>query len=195
MSSTTRRRLVVVAAAGIFLLACNSSPPAVPWDTARMTRELTADLRRFEGFTSEFELVEVLAWRVDSRVDSREDNARVEVALVWGRLPEKDGQARWTLIQGFRHPAGANTWYRSLVIRELKAPLMQPRPGEESDGTWHGFQRYRHAPTTAEICEFAAVDFFARGDDRGGYRRVAGDIRKQAWLRVAGEEPRCGFEP
>ena len=53
--------------------------------------------------------------------------------------------------------------------------------------------RYDHAPTVREICDFAAVDFFNTAKP-GGYRRVSGELRKRAWLRVAGE-PSCGFGP
>lgn len=53
--------------------------------------------------------------------------------------------------------------------------------------------RYDHAPTVREICDFAAVDFF-NTEKPGGYRRLSGELRKGAWLRVAGE-PSCGFGP
>jgi hypothetical protein len=153
------RFVLCVAGSMVLLTSCRPVDPQVPWDRELMVRELVADLRRFEGFTSDLAVHEVLAWRVDTH-----ENDRVEISLVWGRTTDDLATARWVLIQGFRRPGGDNTWHRSLFHRYLKAPLTHPRPGEERDGTWHAFQIYEHAPTTREICDFAAVDIFASAE-------------------------------
>lgn len=152
-----------------------------------MVRELTTELRR-EGLASEFTDVELLAWRLDTRGN----RDRREVALIWGRTGAARTASRWVLVQGFRHPNDDDTWHRSLYFRDRGSPLTQLRPGETPDGTWHAFQHYDHAPTVREICDFGAVDFF-NADNIDGYRRVEGEFRKGAWLRVADEAPRCGF--
>jgi len=154
-----------------------------------MVAELTSELRRFEGLPTDFDQVEVLAWRVDAR-DSKD---RVEIALIWGRTGPADATTGWALVQGYRHPDGNHTWHRSLYNRELKSPLTHPRPGEDLNGTWHAYQGYDHPPIGREICDFAAVDFF-NAEGHAGYRRVSGDVRKAAWFRVAGEQPSCGFD-
>jgi hypothetical protein len=155
-----------------------------------MVQELTSELRRFEGLTHDFDAVEVLAWRRDARGNKE----RVEIALLWGRMGPAEATRGWVLVQAYRHPDGDNTWHRSLFNRELRSPLTHPRPGEDADGTWHAYQSYDHAPTVREICDFAAVDFF-NADRPGSYGRVSGELREAAWLRVAGEQPRCGFGP
>ena len=175
-----------VAASMTFLTSCHRPDSPVPWKKERMVRELVADLRRFEGFTSDFAHHEVLAWRVVAQ-----NGYRVEISLVWGRTTNDLATARWALIQGFRHPGGDNTWHRSLFNRYLKTPLSHARPGEDGNGTWHAFQMYQHAPTTREICDFAAVDIFATPER--GYRRVSEGVQRQAWRRAAGREPECGF--
>jgi len=153
-----------------------------------MVRELTSELRQFEGLGTDFDRSEVLAWRVDLR-DTRD---RVEIALVWGRTGPDHAPTGWALVQGYRHPEADDIWRRSLFNRELSSPLTHLRPGETRDGTWHAYQRYDHAPTVREICDFAAVDFFNEAEHRG-YRRVRGGLRKTAWLRATGEEPPCDF--
>jgi hypothetical protein len=178
----------IIAAVLALATSCGPSDPPPPWDTDQMVRELTAELRRFERLTADFDQVEVLAWRVDAR----DNNDRVEIALLWGRTAFSDATTGWASVQGYRRPDGDNTWHRSLYNRTLKSPLTHPRPGEDRDGTWHAYQRYDHAPTVHEICDFAAVDFF-NIDRHGGYRRVSGELRNTAWLRAAGEQPRCGF--
>jgi hypothetical protein len=153
-----------------------------------MVHDLTSDLRRFEHLTTDFDHVEVLAWRLDARGNSD----RVASALLWARTGPANATTGWALVQGYGRPDDTNTWHRTLFNRELRSPLTHPRPGETPDGTWHGYQRYDHAPTSTEICEFAAVDFLG-GDPQGSFRRVSGEVRKAAWFRVAGEQPRCGF--
>ena len=181
-------RRPVVAAVTAFMTACGLSDPAPPWDTNQMVRDLTSELRRFEGLATDFDQVEVLAWRIDAR---GQEHRVVEIALLWGRTGPPDAPTGWALVQGYRHPEAKDTWRRSLYNRELRSSLIRPRPGEDADGTWHAFRRYDHRPTSREICDFAAVDFF-NAETPGGYRRVSGALRKGAWLRVAGE-PTCGF--
>jgi hypothetical protein len=181
------RFVLCVAGSMVWLTSCRPVDPQVPWDREPMVRELVADLREFEGFTSGLAVHEVLAWRVDAH-----NGDRVEISLVWGRTTDDLATARWVLIQGFRHPGGDNTWHRSLSNRYLISPLTHPRPGEDRDGTWHAFQIYEHAPTAREICDFAAVDIIASAE-RGAYRRVSEGVQRQAWQRVAGAEPECGF--
>jgi hypothetical protein len=179
----------LVAAVIISLAACGASDPSPPWDINLMVRELTTELREFEGLASDFDRFELLAWRVDGR----EEDQAVEIALLWGRTGPADAPTGWALAQGYRRPEARDGWRRSLVHRELRSPLTHPRPGEDADGTWHAYRHYDHAPTVREICDFAAVDFFDAGKP-AGYRRVSGALRNAAWLRVAGE-PSCGFDP
>jgi hypothetical protein len=182
-------RSPVVAAIIVSLTACGPSDPSPPWDTNPMVRDLTSELRRFEGLATDFDQFELLAWRVDAR----EGDRVVEIALLWGRTGPADASTGWALVQGYRHPEAGDTWRRSLYNRELRSQLTHTRPGEDADGTWHAYRRYDHAPTVPEICDFAAVDFF-NDEKPGGNRRVSGELRKGAWLRVAGE-PSCGFGP
>ena len=151
-----------------------------------MLRELTSELRQFEGLATEFEQSEVLAWQVAAN----DDGDRVEIALLWGRTGPPHAPTGWALVQGFRRPDGDQIWRRSVYYRYLKSRLTHTRPGEDLDGTWHAYQHYDHAPTVREICDFAAVDFF---NQPHGFRRVSRALRQGAWFRVAGGEPRCGF--
>jgi hypothetical protein len=171
----------VVAAVMVCLTACGASDPSPPWDTKSMVRDLTSELRRFEGLATDFDEIELLAWRVDARDQA---GPVVEIALLWGRTGTADAPTGWALVQGYRHPEEGDTWRRSLYIRELRSLLTHPRPGEDACGTWHAYRRYDHAPTVREICDFAAVDFFST-DKPGGYRRVSRALRHHAWLRVA----------
>ncbi len=177
--------------------------PQVPWDTEQMARELTAELRRFQGLSADLEEHHVVAWRVDtlrapppssrpSPDDPRPE--RTQVGLLWGRTRADRTPARWLLVQGFQDADGTSRWQRAVTIRELKAPLVHPRPGEDRTGTWHGVQMYDHPPTSREICDFANVEFFGSlAEAAGNVRRVAGAVRRHAWRRVTGEEPACGF--
>jgi hypothetical protein len=175
------------AASIVSLTSCRPSDSQVPWKAEPMISELVAELREFEGLASDFTDHEVLAWRVDTH-----ENDRVEIALIWGRTTNELAKTRWALVQGFRRPGGDNRWHRSLFNRYLKAPPTHPRPSEDRDGTWHAFQMYEHAPTTREICDFAAVDFFAP-PKLPPYRRISGGVQRRVWRRVAGAEPECGF--
>jgi hypothetical protein len=168
-----------------------------------MARELTAELRRFEGVTSEARDVEVLAWRAIDEVNERATapgwppvaiRRRAEAALVWGRFAAKDGASEWLVIEAFRRDR--EVWTRSLIFTYLKAPRRQSRPGETADGTWHAFNRYAKPPTSKEICEFASVSFLAaRPESREDDWRIekrAGGVRLRSWRRVTGEELACG---
>jgi hypothetical protein len=189
MLGRARRLLIITAAVASLVAACRANDRQVPWDTDQMIRELTADLRQFEGLASDFTETEVLGWRIDA-LDSR---FRVEIALLWGRTGAAGAPGGWALVQGFRHPDGEGRWQRSLFYRYLKAPLTRPRPGESPDGTWHAFQRYEHAPTAQEICEFANVEFLV-ADTNVRHRRLTARLPRDAWLKVAGAEPHCDFE-
>jgi hypothetical protein len=177
------------AAMVVALTGCGPSDPSPPWDTAPMVRDLTSELRHFERLPTDFHQFEVLAWRVDAR----ERDRVVEIGLIWGRTGPAHAPTAWVLVQGYRHPEAGDRWRRSLFSRELRSPLTHPRPGEDVGGTWHASERYDHAPSVREICDFAAVDFFTK-EQPEGYRRVSGEVRKRAWRRVAGE-PTCGFGP
>lgn len=181
-------RAMIATSFVVLVTACTRSDPQPPWDSSQMLAELTSELRGSTIAASEFSQPELLAWRVDARGN----RDRVEIALLWGRLSRAGAPTGWALMQAFRHPDEDAIWHRSVRYRELMVPLPHPRPGEDSDGTWNAFQRYDHAPTTGEICDFAAVDFFNE-EDRGGYHRVSGVLRARAWLRATSEQPRCGF--
>jgi len=109
--------------------SCISKDPSIPWDVPRMTRELSAELRQFEGLASDLQDVEVLGWRVEEReykaeppVQPRRD--RLAIALVWARVGASAvGPEMWALVQAYRHDE--DMWHRSLTYTELKAPLMR----------------------------------------------------------------------
>jgi hypothetical protein len=184
----------------ILTTACVRDPRC--WDTAQMARELTTELRRFAGLSADLEEHHVLAWRVDTEApltpSSRplpEDRRRkIQVGLLWGRTRGDPASARWVLVHGFRDADGTTPWQREIINRELKAPLLHPRPGEDRYGNWRGFHMFERPPTSREICDFADVQFFDSRFKAAGYiRRVAGAVRKHTWARVAGEDPVCGF--
>ncbi len=165
-----------------------------------MVRQLTCDLRRFEGLGSEFTDCVILAWRIDTRPSLpripfpdgsgfKED--RAEIALLWGRIGPGSAPTGWVLAQGYRDPGTDTPWQRSLFNRELSAPLTRLRPGEDADGTWHAYQRYDRPPTSRDACGFAAVDFLSRAP--GPWHRIAGGFRTQAWMQRLGGTPACGF--
>lgn len=176
--------------------SCSSTDPSVPWDVPQMTRELSSELRQFEGLASDVQDVEVLGWRVEERdhkapppVQPRRD--RLEVALVWGHVGASAvGPEMWALIQAYRHDEDG--WRRSLTFRELRSPLPRLRPGETADGTWRGFQRYAKRPTSSETCAFARVHFLEVAP--APWRRVSGGLRRNAWLRATGAEPVCDLD-
>lgn len=187
------------------LTSCAPADPHPPWDTDEMVRQLTSDLRRFEGLSADLRDSVILAWRVDARpgvptmpriplpdgsgfVSTKED--RVEVVLLWGRIGPANAPTGWVLMQGYRHPGIDTPWQRSLFHRYLRAPLTRLRPGEDADGTWHAYQRYNRPPTSQEACAFAEVDFLAGAPS---WHRIAGGFRTQAWMRALGGAPPCGF--
>jgi hypothetical protein len=181
--------------ATILCSCCTPADPSVPWDTVQMTRELTRELREREGLASNFKQIEVLGWRVELFEDSRATppiwRGRTESALVWGRAVNADGSSAWALAQAYRH--NDDEWRRSLFWQHLKAPLTHPRPGEDVNGTWHAFKQYATAPTSADVCEFAQVDFL-RGPPWPS-RTGNGGLRRNAWLRATGgEQPVCDLD-
>ena len=170
-----------------------------------MVRELTSELRLFEGLRSEFSEAQVLAWRIDTRPTSTStprvpvpggaglmppQPERMEVALLWARLGPLHGSSSWALVQGWRRPGEGRPWQRTMINRELSAPLKHVRPGEDADGTWHGYQRYDRPPTSSDACSFAALAFLTRDPS---WQPVAGGVRRFAWTRVLGESPVCRF--
>lgn len=176
------RRFIAVALGALLAAACaHNRPDDPPWDAAEMAHALATELRQFEAVAGNEAQLELLAWRLYQR----EDGARVQVALVWARLDARS----WALVQGFRHPDEENAWHRS-VTDAPSSPSAQLRPGEDARGTWHAFQRYPQPPTSRQICEFAVVDFLR--DPPEGYRVVGGAIRRPEWLRIVGQQPRCG---
>lgn len=170
-----------------------------------MVRQLTSDLRRYEGLPSELSESAVLAWRIDTgpRLSSLPpipvpggsgfmppQESRVEIAMVWGRTGPESAPTGWALVQGFRHPGSGALWQRTIINRELRAPLTRLRPGEDRDGTWHGYQRYDRPPTSRDACDFAAVEFLV-GDP--SWHRIAGGFRNRAWTEALGKAPACSF--
>ena len=188
---------------GILMFAgsCREQNPPLGWDTTAIARDVNADLRKFEHLTSDLSNVKVLAWRRDGRPNTLRFppsapigpptlSDKVDVVLLWGRLVPADDGLGWTLLQAFRNPADeGSTWRRSVFFRDWKVPPRELRPGETSDGTWHAFQRYAHAPTSDEICGFANVYFLPAPPFDWVTLDVG--IRKSTWRRVAGDAPRC----
>jgi hypothetical protein len=197
---------VALALAWLFVVtSCTPADPVPPWETAEMVRELTSDLRLFEGLQSEFTDVVILAWRIDTRpgvavlpriplpdgsgfVPPKEE--RVEIALLWGQTGPDRAPTGWAVVQGFRHPGSGKPWQRAIINRSLSAPLTDLRPGEEPDGTWHGYVRYDRPPTSRDACDFAAVDFLVGAHS---WHRIAGAVRSRSWAHALGGEPACGF--
>jgi hypothetical protein len=195
-------------AVGVLLVALASCVPAdrnPPWDTAEMIGELTSELRMFEKLPAEFSEALVLAWRIDTRPASTStppiplpDGSgfmtappeRIEVAFLWGRIGPESAPSSWALVQGWRRPAQGGPWRRTMINRELSAPLTHLRPGEDADGTWHGYQRYDEPPTSRNACSFAAVDLLT-GDS--SWQRVTGGFLTRNWTRAFGEAPACRF--
>jgi hypothetical protein len=54
------RSATVAAASVVFVASCSRSDPQPPWDTNQMFRELTSELRRSGGLTSDFNQSELL---------------------------------------------------------------------------------------------------------------------------------------
>ena len=50
------RFVLCVAGSMVLLTSCRPVDPQVPWDRELIVRELVADLREFEGFTSDLAL-------------------------------------------------------------------------------------------------------------------------------------------
>ena len=188
-------RLLTLAVLATLLAACRASDPPVPWPTADMLGELTADLRRHAGIRGDFARTEVLGWRIHERTGPAyppvpPSIARVRVVLLWGEAVGEGGPA-WLLVQGHRHD-DEREWRRSLLFRELTAPLTNPRPGETRDGTWLAYHGYDRPPTSAEICDFARVQFLAAAAPP--WRATAAVLRVRTWTAVAGSPPACAIE-
>jgi hypothetical protein len=195
----------LIGALCLALTSCASADQAPPWDSAEMIRELTSELRLFEGLPSEFSEALVLAWRIDTRPATTSSPRipvpggsgfmptqpdRIEVALLWGRVVPQRGPGSWALVQGWRRPVDGEPWRRTVINRDLSAPLTHLRPGEDADGTWHGYQRYDRPPTSTDACSFAAVDFLTRDLS---WEQVAGAFQTRNWTRALGEAPVCQF--
>jgi hypothetical protein len=196
---------LTVGALSVALASCVPADRSPPWDTAEMIRELTSELRTFEQLPADFSEALVLAWRIDTRPASTSTPPiplpggsgfmptppdRIEVALLWGRIRPGGAPGSWALVQGWRSPAQGGPWQRTMINRELSAPLKHLRPGEDADGTWHGYQRYDGPPTSTDACSFAAVDFL--GED-SSWQRVAGGFLTRNWTRALGAAPACRF--
>ena len=180
-----------IAATGVLLFfigACAPSDPLVPWDTAPMVRELTSELRRHEELASTFDETEVLAWR-RCTMGSAFRVGRLDIAILWGRTATATGAVGWALVEGYRTGGSDEPWKLGRIYRELRAPPTRLGPGWDAEGTWHGFQRYDHPPTSHEICDFAEVSFLAAPPN--AYRTVSAGIRRNAWRRIARSEPQC----
>ena len=182
---------------GAALSACAHGDPRVPWDTAQMAREIAGDLRRFERFDADFRQVEVLAWRSVEYQQKRPtplDPIRSQRyhALLWVRVESRAAPPGWVLVEAGR--GEDYPWERVVAYRELIAPLTHPRPGEDPDGTWHGFARYATPPTSAQACDFARVSFLDRSFRDPGPHTVVVGLRRNAWRRVTGADPVCDMD-
>ncbi|HVL70031.1 MAG TPA: hypothetical protein VM364_22420 [Vicinamibacterales bacterium] len=173
--------------AGCALTSCRTHDDSPPWDGAPLAQALREDLYRHEGPALALVDLEILAWQV---LANEATGTRVEVALVWA-LGRREGSRRWIVAQMFRYPESPEGWRRSVWFRELRAPLTHLRPGEHEDGTWDAWILRDRAPTSREICDFAAVDFLAGAP---GWRRVAGAVRHRAWEDFVGEAPACDIK-
>lgn len=190
------RRGVVTLSYCAAVSACAGCDARVPWDTNQMAREIALDLQQFENVDAEFREVEVLAWRRVERHQPRPaplDPLRFRSygALVWVRAEGRGGVPAWLLVQ-----AGGGQdepWRRAIIFRELKAPLTNPRPGEDTTGTWHGFSRYTTPPTSEQVCDFAGVAFL-KPYWLSDVRVVVTDLRRHAWQRVTGAAPVCRMD-
>lgn len=103
---------------------------------------------------------------------------------------------RWVVAQGFR--AGRDqAWDLAFRNREFRTPPVRLDPGEFPDGTWPAHMLYEAPPTAPQMCEFAAVEFLGRHDDRprtGQAARVwEGAFVRDAWVTVTGHPPPCDF--
>lgn len=201
-------RTITVAAAGLSLLSvasCAPPDPDPPWKPEEMRAQLTPELRRFEGAPSEHVETVILAWQIETEVETPSrpgipapdgsglvlpQERRVESALLWRRRGPERAPIDWALVQVHRFPRSEPAWQLSLMSRELTAPLTRLRPGELADGTWRAYQRYDRPPTSQDACDFAAVGFLA---DQRPWRRIAGAFRPQVWTRALGAVPACSF--
>jgi hypothetical protein len=195
ISLVRSRPAAVVMWLSVVLPACAARDAPVPWDTEQMAREIAHDLRRFERFGAQFRQVEVLAWRIleiqrSQPASLQPVRRRAYDALVWVRVATAAGAPAWLLV----HADGDedSPWRRVVINREVVARLTHPRPGEDPDGTYHGFIRYATSPTSEQVCEFARVAFLEPylGPDS---HIVAAELRRPAWRRVTGAEPVCGL--
>lgn len=193
--------------ASVVLLLCVTScwagdPPA-PWNQSDIVRDLTAELRQYEHLDGALTQAEVLAWRrpvseskpvefpPSAPVPAPVQRTRSDSVLLWARTGS-GADSRWILIQAYRNPAQQNRWRRTVINRELRSPPPPLWPGETPDGTWHGLQRFDHAPTSEEVCGFARVEFLGMRWTRE-WRTVEGRIRESTWRRVTGAAPACRF--
>ena len=191
-TGTSRVLFALSVAVGLTFASCAPRDPAVPWDVSEMIRELTADLRHQGVSIGD---AEVLAWRTDEEEYTVSPLLpprwrRVEVALMWGRGAH--GGQPWVLAQGYRHWQSDEPWRLSMILRELRRPPAHLRPGEAPDGSWRAFSRYPALPTSADICEFARVDFL--NASQSPWRPAARALQRNTWQRLAGEPPSCDFE-
>lgn len=88
-------RPALSAAIMVFITSCGAFDSSPPWDTKQMVGDLAAELRQFEGLSADWDQVEVLAWRVDSR----SNGPGIAIALLWGRMGPADAPAGWALLQ------------------------------------------------------------------------------------------------
>jgi hypothetical protein len=191
--SLARRQVVVGLSLVAALAACSFWDARVPWDTKQMAREIAADLRRFEHLDAEFRQVEVLGWHtVDSPPKQPAPPGilwrRSYEALVWVRVESGSGLPGWVVVDAW---GGANDpWQRAIINTYYIAPPPPLRPGEDTSGTWHGFNRYAAPPTSEQVCEFARVAFLnPTYRDRDSH--VVTRLRRRTWRRLTGAEPAC----
>jgi hypothetical protein len=118
-------------AGGVLCLAftsCGSADPDVPWETPEMIRELTTELRQFEGLPSEFSDAMVLAWRIDAR-PALTSTPRIPVPGGIGFMPTNPDQLerRWCGDEWApRARQAAGHWCRGGGIEAKRGPGSAP---------------------------------------------------------------------
>ena len=184
----------------LLVTSCRAGDPPVPWNQSDIVRDLTAELRRYERLEGDLTQVEVLAWRTQIResklaefppsasVPAPVQRTRSDSVLLCARV-KTAANSTWMLIHAYRRPDQENRWRRALINRELRSPPPPLWPGETPDGTWHGIQRFSHAPTSDEICHFAEVAFL--NSMAPEWRTVSGALQTATWIRTTGAKPRC----
>lgn len=165
---TVRRVLILVALVAVCLRGSLRVSDRLPdgWDA----REFEAAVREWVAPEVQAELeVELLAWC------TREDDRplRYDSALAWARIEDRK-QARWALLELYRHPRKGAQWHLS---RTSHSPVP--------------LRHFDRPPTNKDVYDF--TDNTHRGDFFGpplpGFRALNSRVRMGAWYRCVGEMP------